>query len=124
MSDAENRAALRKMAEAQTIHPAVLAQIKKSLEHFIGHTTTIEKQERYLIGVGLEKRECPWCDSLVSYFECIPEAKAADYKIGYSPDGGHVCVECKKRIVQCIPFIGSWFWGKHPDDKNPNRRSA
>lgn len=121
MTDADDRAALRRMAEAQTIHPTILALITKNLQHFKQHLSTVESQERYLIQKHLEKHECPWCDSFVSYFEAVPESHAAEYKIGYGPNE-HVCPECKKRIVQMIPFIGDWFWGKHEDDKNPNRR--
>lgn len=123
MSDAEDRAALLKQAESQSIPARILELIKKNLGHFGAHLNSVEKQERYLIGVHLEKRECPWCDSMVSFFECVPEDKAADYRIGYGC-GDMFCPECKKRVVQQIPFIGSWFWGKHPDDKNPNRRTG
>lgn len=124
MSDADDRAVLLQQAERQSIPAPVMELIRKNLKHFGVHLNSIEKQERYLIGVGLEKRECPWCDSLVSYFEAIPEDKAAEYRLGYSPEDGHVCPECKKRMKQLIPFIGSWFWGKHEEDKNPNRRKA
>lgn len=118
-NDATKRQKLLEEAKKQTISPQVLSQIEAALRFPRNQLNSVESQQRYIVEEHLQMRECPWCDSLVSYFETIPET--FEYKLGYGCDCLR-CPACKKNVVQQIPFIGTWSWGKREEDKDPNRR--
>lgn len=120
-NDTDQRHQLLAVARSQTLAPRILALIEENLKHDKRNLSHSESQVRFLIGTQLCAAECPWCDSIVSYYECIPPSAVETYKIGYGPEA-HECVHCKKRIIYSVPFMGNWSWRKHDDDRNPARR--
>ena len=117
----EIRFALRSEARRQKLAPAVLKIIEENVRHDTENLTHLERQERFLISEFIQMRPCPWCDSLVSWFEAVPPSMAETFSFKDSGPDVHECPHCQKRVVYSLPFVGPWFWRKHDDDLNPNR---
>lgn len=101
---------LRDLAQAQEIKPYILDQIVKNLAITTSLLGAIDAQRRFLITQHLTRRECPFCDRGVSYYEAVEDD---DYRVGNIVKAFQ-CPHCANALVHILPMISThgWHWAK------------
>lgn len=78
-----------------------------------GLLTSIDKQKKFCIQMGLMHSPCPNCKTLQNVFEAA-RISINDYTFGVD-DLQYICVNegCKRKLLHHVPMFGPgiWYWG-------------